>query len=168
MTGGKLAQVNPQFIVLTCEVAASVHEICALNKSKKKVIARRSDQKSQGLDVLVAWVTRAGLEAEDQVFTRSSTKHAGGRVGKKRLSAAMVREAVKDIAMSAELPPGRFSPSTGDRKDRGNYADGSTVFDTIYDYSAVGLGPLACNVNLGMGSVVKQTVEHVGHCSPRR
>ena len=96
----------------------------------------------------------------------------------------MVREAVKDIALLADLPPGGFSShslrkggltqmrglgtSVDDRKDRGNYAEGSTVFDTIYDNSAVRLGPLACNVNLGMGCVVKQTVEHVGHCSPRR
>ena len=56
---------------------------CARGHCKKKVIARRSGQKSQWLDVLVAWITRAGLEAEDQVFTRNSTKHAGGRVGRK-------------------------------------------------------------------------------------
>lgn len=66
----------------------------------------------------------------------------------------MVREAVEDIAISAEQPPGRLSShslrkggltqirglgtSADDRKDRGDNADGSTVFDTIYDYSAVG------------------------------
>lgn len=80
VTGGKHVD-NPRCMILTCEVAASAHEGGALNKSKKKVIAWRSDQKSKWLDVLVAWVTRANLEAEDQ--NRSSTKDAGGRVGKK-------------------------------------------------------------------------------------
>ena len=51
--------------------------------------------------------------------------------------------------------------SADDRRDRGNYADGSTVFDTIYDYSTVALGPLACNVNLGTGGTVKPVVSHV-------
>jgi hypothetical protein len=58
--------------------------------------------------------------------------------------------------------------SADDSKDRGSYADGSAMFDTTYDYSTVGLGPIACNVNLGTGSLVKPTVEHVGRCVPRR
>lgn len=168
--------------VLACEVEASTHKGGAL--SKKKVIGRRSEQESQWLDDLVTWLIRAGLEAEDQIFTRYKSKTAEGKVFKRRLSAEMIRNAVKDMATVAGLPVDRFSShslrkggmsqmrglgaSADDRKDRGNYADGSNVFDTTYDYSTVGLGPLACNVNVGTGNAVKPTVEHVGRCLPTR
>ena len=58
--------------------------------------------------------------------------------------------------------------SADDRRDRGNYADGSTVCDCIYDYSTVGMGPLACNVNVGVGNSVKLKVERVARCLPAR
>jgi hypothetical protein len=106
--GGRFAQEyrdNPQCVVLACEVEASSQKGGALDRSKKKIVARRSDQESQWLDDLVAWVTRAGLDAEDLILTRSSAKHPGGRVTKKRLTAAMIREAVKDMAIVSGLPP---------------------------------------------------------------
>ena len=102
----------------------------------------------------------------------------------KRLSAEMIRTAVKDMAIAAGLPPNKFSShslrkggmsqmrglgaSADDRRDRGNYADGSSVGDTIYDYSVVALGPLACNMNLGLCNSIKPTTEHVGRCLPLR
>ena len=102
----------------------------------------------------------------------------------KRLSAEMIRAAVKDMAAAAGLPTYRFSShslrkggisqmrglgdSADDRRDRGNYADGSNVFNTIYDYSTVALGPLACNTNLGMGGAVKPMIEHIKRCLPTR
>jgi hypothetical protein len=105
-------------------------------------------------------------------------------VFKRRLSAEMIRNAVKGMAAVASLPVERFSShslgkggmsqmrglgaSADDRQERGNYADGSNVFNTTYDYSTVGLGPLARNVNLGIGNAIKPTVEHVGRCLPTR
>ena len=168
--------------IIACEVEASSHKGGALNK--KKVIGRRSEQESQWLDDLVSWLLMTKLKAEDQIFTRYKSKTVGGKVFKRRLSAEMIRNAVKDMARAAGLPLDRFSShslrkggmsqmrglgaSADDRKDRGNYADGSNVFDTTYDYSTVGLGPLACNMNLGTGNAVKPTIAHVGRCLPTR
>ena len=152
--------------------------------STKKVVSRRSEQESQWLSDLTTWVVTADLKPEDQLFTRYASRKPGGAVTVKMLTAAMVRDAVKDLALEAGLPADRFSSyslrkggltqmsalgaSAEDKRDRGNYAEGSTVFDTIYDYSTVGFGPLACNVNSGMGNAEKPTVEHVGRCVPRR
>ena len=58
--------------------------------------------------------------------------------------------------------------SSDDRRDMGNYADGSNVYNTIYDYTTAALGPLACNVNLGAQGTVKPLVDHVGRCLPAR
>ena len=97
----------------------------------------------------MAWLLHGKLAAEDLIFTRYMVKTAGGKVFKKRLSAEMIRGAVKDMAVKAGFPPNRFSAhslrkggmsqmrglgaSSDDRRDRGNYADGSNVYDTVYD-----------------------------------
>lgn len=130
------------------------------------------------------WLTTADLAKEDQNFTRYKAKVIGGKVYRKRLSAEMVKVAVKDMATASGFSSERFSAhslrkggmtqmrglgaSVDDRRDRGNYADGSVVFDTIYDYSTVALGPLACNVNVGVGNTIKPTTQHVGRCLPVR
>ena len=185
VAGSGLAQAfsdDPNRRIIACEVEASSHKGGAL--SKKKLIGRRSNEESQWLDDLVAWLLHSKLAAEDLIFTRYVVKTAGGKVFKKRLSAEMVRSAVKDMAVRAGLPPNRFSAhslrkggmsqmrglgaSSDDRRDRGNYADGSNVYDTVYDYSTVALGPLACNVNAGVQGMVKPTINHVGRCLPTR
>ena len=138
---------------------------------------RRSEQESQWLRDLSIRVVMANPKPEDPIFTRRVAKTPGGRVFTKKLTTMMIREAVKDMAVKAGLPADRFSShslrkggvtqmsalgaSSEDKRDRGNYADESTVFDTVYDYSNVGLGPLACNANLGTGNAEKPTVEHV-------
>ena len=168
--------------IVACEVEASSHKGGAL--SKKKIIGRRSDEESQWLNDLVEWLSRSKLKAEDQIFSRYQAKTAGGKVQRKCLTAGMIRKAVKEMATVAGLPAERFSShslrkggmtqmrglgaSADDRRDRGNYADGSTVFDTIYDYSTVALGPLACNANLGTEGTVKPVVGHVKRCLPVR
>lgn len=185
VSGSVLSQemrASPVPYVVACEVEASSHKCGALRK--KKVIGRRSVEESQWLDDLTEWLSKSELKTEDQIFTRYKAKTVGGKVYMKRLSAAMIRTAVKGMAVVAGLPPDRFSShslrkggmsqmrglgaSADDRRDRGNYADGSSVGDTIYDYSVVALGPLACNINLGLGSSVKPTTEHVGRCLPLR
>jgi hypothetical protein len=185
IAGAGLAQAvsdNPNRKVTACEVEASSHKGGAL--AKKKLIGRRSTEESQWLDDIVAWLVNGKLAAEDLIFTRYKAKTAGGKVFKKRLSAEMIRVAVKDMAVRAGFPPDRFSAhslrkgnmsqmrglgaSSDDRRDRGNYADGSNVYDTVYDYSTVALGPLACNMNLGIEGTVKPMVDHVGRCLPTR
>ena len=172
----------PVPIIIACEVEASSHKCGAL--SKKKIIGRRSREEGRWLDDLVEWLSTAELGREDQIFTRYKAKVAGGKVYMKRLSAEMIRSAVKDMATAAGFPSEMFSAhslrkggmsqmrglgaSADDRRDRGNYADGSVVFDTIYDYSTVALGPLACNVNVGVGNTIKPTIQHVERCLPVR
>ena len=171
-------RVAPAPRIAACEVEASSHKCGAL--SKKKVIGRRSEEEGQWLDDLVEWISRVDLKKDDQIFTRYKAKSVGGKVHKKRLTAEMVRVAVKDMATVAGFPSDKFSShslrkggmtqmrglgaSADDRRDRGNYADGSVIFDTIYDYSTVALGPLACNMNVGLGTSLKPTTEHVGRC----
>jgi hypothetical protein len=173
---------NPNCRVLACEVEESSHKGGALNK--KKVIGRSSDEEGQWLNDLVEWLVNAATQANDQVFTRHKAKTIGGKVSMKRLSAGMIRHAVKDMAVAAGLPPERYSShslrkggmsqmrglgaSADDRRDRGNYADGSNVFNVIYDYSTVALGPLACNKNLGTGNAIKPTIAHASRCLPTR
>ena len=168
--------------VVACEVEASSHKGGALNK--KKLIGRRSHEEGQWLDNLVEWLTRSKLKADDQVFTRYKLKAVGSKVYMKRLTAEMIRTAVTDMAAAARLPTERFSSyslrkggmsqtrglgaSADDCRDRGNYADGSNVFNAICDYSTVALGPLACNTNFGMGGAVEPMIEHVKRCLPTR
>ena len=185
VSGAGLAQAisdDPDCKIVACEVEASSHKGGAL--SKKKLIARRSREESEWLDDLVVWLVNSHLVAEDLIFTRYMAKTVGGKMFKKRLSAEMMRCAVKDMAVNAGFPPERFSAhslrkggmsqmrglgaSSDDRRDRGNNADGSNVYDTVYDYSTVALGPLACNVNLGAQGTVKPLVDHVGRCLPTR
>ena len=185
ISGSLLAQemrATPIPAIMACEVEASSHKSGVLRK--KKVIGRRSEEESQWLDDLTEWLLKSDLKTEDQIFTRYKAKTIGGKVYMKRLSAEMIRTAVKDMAIAAGLPPNKFSShslrkggmsqmrglgaSADDRRDRGNYADGSSVGDTIYDYSVVALGPLACNMNLGLCNSIKPTTEHVGRCLPLR
>ena len=185
VAGAGLAQAvseNPSRKIIACEVEASSHKGGAL--SKKKLIGRRSSEEGQWLDDLVEWLVNSKLAADDLIFTRYKAKTAGGKVFKKRLTAETIRGAIKDMATRAGFPPNRFSAhslrkggmsqmrglgaSSDDRKDRGNYADGSNVYDTVYDYSTVALGPLACNMNLGAHGTVKPMVDHVGRCLPAR
>ena len=187
VAGGQLAQEfkdDGNYDVIACEVEASSHKGGEIERRKKKVFARRSEQESQWLRDLSTWVVMANPKPEDPIFTRRVAKTPRGRVFTKKLTAMMIREAVKEMAVKAGLPADRFSShslrkggvtqmsalgaSSEDKRDRGNYADGSTVFDTVYDYSTVGLGPLACNANLGTGNAEKPTVEHVSRCVPRR
>ena len=71
-----------------------------------------------------------------------------------------MRDQIKDTCRRLGLPPYYFSShslrkgaithmrangaSEGDRRDRGNYAPGSQVMNSTYDY-VTGLGPLASN-----------------------
>ena len=178
----KEMETVPARRVVACEVEASSHKGGAL--SKKKLIGRRSHEEGQWLDDLVEWLSRSKVKAEDQIFTRYKSKAVGTKVYMKRLSAEMIRAAVKDMAKAAGLPTERFSShslrkggmsqmrglgaSADDRRDRGNYVDGSNVFNTTYDFSTVALGPLACNANVGTGCTVKPMVEHVKRCLPIR
>ena len=77
-------------------------------------------------------------QPDDQIFTRYLSKNPGGPVTAKKLTAAMIREAVKDMAVEAGFPADRFSSHSlrkggitqmsalgateGDKRDSENYA----------------------------------------------
>ena len=77
----------------------------------------------------------------------------------------MVRDCLKATCVLEGLEPDYFSShslrkaavthmralgvSDNDMKSRGNYAPGSTVMSTTYDFSAAGHGPLSSNSLLG-------------------
>jgi hypothetical protein len=122
---------------------------------KPKLIARRSTEEAQFLDDLVAWITYSGTAGTDEVFSYRKSDDTVVR-----LTGRSVRDEIKKTCASNGLPPDYFSAhslrkgaithmraqgaSEDDRRDRGNYAAGSTVMNSVYDY-ATGLGPLASN-----------------------
>lgn len=122
---------------------------------KAKAIARRSDEESQFLDHLALWISRSGATGSDELF---SIRGPTGR--KKALQGRAVRDEIKRTCVLLDLPPQYFSSHSlrkgaithmrasgateDDRRDRGNYAPGSQVMNSTYDY-ATGLGPLAAN-----------------------
>ena len=122
---------------------------------KPKLIARRSPEEAQFLDDLAAWITYSGAAGTDEVFSYRKSDDTVVR-----LTGRSVRDEIKKTCASNGLPPDYFSAhslrkgaithmraqgaSEDDRRDRGNYAVGSTVMNSVYDY-ATGLGPLASN-----------------------
>jgi hypothetical protein len=120
---------------------------------KPELLARRSLEKAEFLVDLAAWIIHSGASGSDEVS--SFRKRVGTLV---RLTGRSVRDEIKKTCASNGLPPDYFSahsPRKGaithmraqvamedDRRDRGNYAAGSTVMNSVYDY-AIGLGPLA-------------------------
>ena len=122
---------------------------------KAKLIGRRSPDESQFLSELVTFIARSGALGMDELFSiRALT---GPKVA---LTGRTVRDQIKDTCRRLGLPPNFFSShslrkgaithmrangaSEDDRRDRGNYAPGSQVMHSTYDY-ATGLGPLASN-----------------------
>ena len=136
---------------------ASSHKTGSL--SKAKCVGRRSAQESQWLDDLFHWTVSANHVGTDPLFSRLSIRPPGSR---KFLTGKMVRTAVKDAVKSVGLPPMFFSGhslrkamyihmsaagcTADDKRDRGNYANGSTVGDRVYDYAGAGHGPLSSNL----------------------
>ena len=122
---------------------------------KPKLIARRSPEEAEFLDDLAAWITYSGTTGRDEVF---SFRKQDGNLA--HLTGRAVRDEIKKTCASNGLPPDYFSAHSlrkgaithmraqgateDDRRDRGNYAAGSTVMNGVYDY-ATGLGPLASN-----------------------
>ena len=122
---------------------------------KAKLIGRRSEDESQFLSELAMFVARSGARGSDELFSIRST--AGAKIS---LTGRTVRDHIKETCRRLGLPPSHFSShslrkgavthmrangaSEDDRRDRGNYAPGSQVMNSTYDY-ATGLGPLASN-----------------------
>ena len=126
---------------------------------KAKLIGRRSPDESLFLSQLALFIARSGALGTDELF---SIRTAAG--AKSSLTGRMVRDQIKETCRILGLPPNYFSShslrkgavthmrangvSEDDRRDRGNYAPGSQVMNSTYDY-ATGLGPLASNSLLG-------------------
>jgi hypothetical protein len=123
--------------------------------TKAKLIGRRSVVESEFLDDLIEFIVHSGGRGDEELF--GFCKQDGSMTV---LKARLVRDEMKDIAARNDLPPNHFSAHSlrkgsithmraqgateDDRRDRGNYAAGSQVVNTTYDY-ATGLGPLASN-----------------------
>jgi hypothetical protein len=143
--------------------------------TKAKLIGRRSVAESEFLDDLIEFIVRAGGSGDEELF--GYRKQDGSRAV---LTARSVRDEMKNIAARNGLPPNCFSAHSlkgsithmraqgvteDDRRDRGNYAAGSHVMNTTYDY-ATGLGPLAASNNLEEGR--EPTLTDVKHLIPAR
>jgi hypothetical protein len=143
--------------VLECRVQTASSKGKAV--IKPKLIGRRSVAESQLLNDLVLWVVRSGACGTDELF---SIREASRQ--KISLRGRTVRDEIKITCRALNLPPNYFSSHSlrkggithmrasgateDDRRDRGNYAPGSQVMNSTYDY-ATGMGPLAANCILG-------------------
>lgn len=124
--------------------------------SKAKLVARRSALEDRFLDDLVMFLTRSRAVGTDELF---SFRNVAGR--KFVVSALIVRTEIKLTCRDRGLPDTYFSSHSlrkggitdmraagateEDRRDRGGYALGSQVMNTVYDCNVRGLGPLAAS-----------------------
>ena len=139
--------------VVECRILTSTSK--GKSVVKPKLIGRRSPEEAQFLEDLAAFICHSGGAGKEELFSfRGPT---GVRVA---LKGRDVREELKAACKARGLPQEYFSShslrkgaithmrATGatedDRRDRGNYAPGSQVMNSTYDY-AIGLGPLASN-----------------------
>ena len=115
--------------------------------------------KSRNNCELAMFIARSGANSTDDLI--SVRTPAGVKIA---LTGRAVRDQIKATCKRLGLPPKYFSShslrngaithmrangaSEDDRRDRGNYAPGSQVMNTTYDY-VTGLGPLAPNSLLG-------------------
>ena len=122
---------------------------------KDKLIGRRSAEEAVFLEEVFEFVARSGAAGDEEML--SCARPDGSRLA---LRSRAVREELKRTCESEGLPPTYFSShslrkgaithmralgaSEDDRRDRGNYAPGSQVMNSTYDY-ADGLGPSAAN-----------------------
>ena len=140
---------------------------------KAKLIGRRSPDESLFLSELATFIARSGALGTDELFcVRTPTG------SKTALTGRAVRDQIKDTCQRLGLPPNHFSShslrkgaithmrangvSEDDRRDRGNYAPGSQVMNTTYDY-VTGLGPLASN---GLPSAQQPTITDIQRILP--
>jgi hypothetical protein len=170
LAGMRLADsVEGRLVIVECRVrtVSSKGKVVV----KPKLIARRSPEEAEFLDDLSAWITHSGTSGKDEAF--SFRKQDGNLVC---LTGRTVRDEIKKTCASNGLPPDYFSAhslrkgaithmraqgaSEDDRRDRGNYAAGSTVMNNVYDY-ATGLGPLASNSLEGGHRLDKQDLKRL-------
>jgi hypothetical protein len=144
--------VEGRLHILECRVRTISSKVKVV--VKPKLMARRSPEKAEFLEDLAAWIIHSGASGMDEVF---SFRKNGTIV---RLTRRLMRDEIKKTCASNGLPPDYFSAHSlrkgaithmraqgatkDDRRDRGNYAAGSTVMNSVYDY-ATGLGPSASN-----------------------
>jgi hypothetical protein len=123
---------------------------------KDKMIGRRSVEESTFLDDIVTFTVHSGAKGEEEML--SCERPDGTRLA---LTSRAVRDELKRTVKEEGLPPLYFSShslrkgaithmralgaSEDDRRERGNFAQGSTVMNSTYDYAVTGLGPSASN-----------------------
>ena len=122
---------------------------------KAKLIGRRSQEESQFLDDLLIFISRSGALGTDELFSsRTDEKEKAILSGRTVKETCRLRNLPPNYLSSHSLRKGAIThmrslgSTEDDRRDRGNYAPGSQVMNTTYDY-ATGLGPLAANSIVG-------------------
>jgi hypothetical protein len=157
--------------ILECRVMAASSKGKAV--VKPKVIGRRSPEDKQFLEDLVLFILHSRVRGTEELF---SYRDKEGR--RSVLRGRDVRDAIKLTCVELGLPQAFFSShllrkgaithmraagaTEDDRRDRGNYAPGSQVMNTTYDY-ATGLGPLASN---SLPGGYRPTIEDVRRLIP--
>ena len=123
---------------------------------KDKLIGRRSPEETAFLDDILMFVAHSGARGHEELL--SCVRPDGSRLV---LSSRAVRDELKSTVKDEGLPELYFSShslrkgaithmralgaSEDDRRERGNFAQGSTVMNSTYDYAVTGLGPSASN-----------------------
>lgn len=140
---------------------------------KTKFIGRRTPNEVQFLGDLTEWVVNSGVTPSEELFSRCV--NVRGKPSRKRLMARAIRSFVKKVAEEAGLDPRYFSAhslrkatithmravgaSMDDMRDRANYAGGSEMPRTTYDYSSLGHGALSSSA---IGGGVAPGVRDIG------
>jgi hypothetical protein len=145
------------------EVCALTHKPGVINTTKE--IKRGSDEEEEFLEDLVTFMKYSGATSKEPLFSRRVTA-PNGTVRHKGCRSRMVTEALKAEVTRQGLDPLLFSfhslrkgavthmkalgVSREETLARGNYSQGSTMIDTVYNYNSSGTGPLgAMNNNRG-------------------
>lgn len=177
VTGSTLATLglhnSEHGIASVCECRVRTVTTKGKVTAKDKGFGRRSKEESEFLVDVVEFVSRSGAAGEEELL--SCARPDGSRLA---LRSRTVREELKRTCVDEGLPPNYFSShslrkgaithmralgaSEDDRRDRGNYAPGSQVMNSTYDY-ADGMGPSAAN---SLGGGYKPTIKDVKYLIP--
>jgi integrase len=120
---------------------------------KDELVGRRSPEEITFLDDIVMSVVHSGARGDEELMRSNGSRLV--------LSTRAVRDELKATVKEEGLPELYFSPhslrkgaithmralgaSEDDRRERGNFAEGSTVMNSTYDYAVTGLRPSASN-----------------------
>jgi hypothetical protein len=127
---------------------------------KDKPVGRRSVKESTILDDIIMFIVHSGARRDEELL--SCERPDGSRIAlssrsaRDELKATVRDEGLPDLYFSSHLLRKRaithvraLGASEDDRRERGDFAQGSSVMITTYDYAVTGLGPSAANSLMG-------------------